>query len=138
MDWFSMFVSAVASLVSPDRVCCVGLLGDLDDVRAEAFATADPRLLDRVYAPDSAARDADAATIRAYEQRGAHVTGAELVVLSCRVKNASAERIRLDVVDRLGSARVVWADGMSRALPRDLPTKRTVTLVRTADGWRIA
>ncbi|MEO6604781.1 MAG: hypothetical protein ABIN55_04135, partial [Aeromicrobium sp.] len=138
MEWFLVWLSTLASLLASDELRWAGELGDLDGVRAKAFATADPDLLDRVYVAGSAALDADAAMIRAYEQRGARVTGAELLVLSCRVRDASAERIRLEVIDRLAPARVVWADGTSRALPRDLPTKRTVTLVRTADGWRIS
>ena len=49
----------------------------------------------------------------------------------------SGTRVRLDVVDQLGPARVAWDDGGSTDLPRDQPTRRTVTLVSTADGWRI-
>ncbi len=133
-----MWLAAVASLVAPDRVCCDGLLGGLDHIRAEAFATSDQALLDHVYAPRSTARTADAAVIRAYERRGAHVTGADLIVMSCQVDDVAASRVRLAVIDRLAPARVVWADGTSRALPRDLPTRRTVTLVHTSEGWRIA
>ena len=137
MEWFTLWLAAVASLLAPDDLRWAGVLGELDDVRAEAFATAEPALLDQVYVPGSTAGDADTALIRDYERRGAHVIGADLIVLSCQVAEVTDRRVRLDVIDRLGPARVVWADGTSRSLPRDLPTKRTVTLVRTADGWRI-
>ena len=63
--------------------------------------------------------------------------GADLTLLSCTVKRSSAHRVVLDVVDQLSEARAVWADGSTRALPRDLPTRRVVTLVKTRAGWRI-
>lgn len=113
-------------------------LSELDAVRAEAFATSDPTLLDRVYVRGSEARDVDAATIANYRERGGRVVGADLWVISCRVQAASGSRARLDVVDRLRSARIVWKDGSATALPQDEPSRRVVTLVRTADGWRIA
>ena len=138
MEWFPVWLAAVVSLMASDDIRWAGVLGELDDIRAEAFAASDPALLDRVYAPRSRARAADAATIRDYERRGARVTGADLILVSCRVEEATAGRVELEVIDRLGPARVVWADGTSRALPRDLPTRRAVTLVRTPDGWRIA
>ena len=138
MDWFPALLAALASILGSDDLRWAGVLSDLDDVRAEAFATADPEILDRVYVSGSAARDVDAARIRDYQLRGAHVVGADLIVLSCHVKDASADRVSLDVIDRLAAADVVWADGTTRALPRDLPTQRVVMLVRTADGWRIA
>lgn len=137
MDWISVLVATVATLLGSDDLHWAGVLGELDDVRAEAFANGDTARLDEVYAPSSTGRDADAAMISAYANRGARVTGADLVLLSCRVTSSSADEVRLDVVDRLGASRIVWDDGTSRALPRDQPTRRVVTLVRTADGWRI-
>ena len=46
-------------------------------------------------------------------------------------------RVWLEVVDRLG-ARIVWTDGSVTALPRDEPTRRVISLVRTTEGWRIS
>ncbi len=138
MDWWSLWATALVSLVASDELRWAGVLGELDDVRAEAFASSQPSLLDRVYAPDSAGAKADAAMIRDYQRRGAHVVGADMVLLSCRVAHTSADRVRLNIIDRLAASRVVWADGATRSLPSDLPTKRVVTLVRTGDGWRIA
>lgn len=138
MDWFSVLVSALASLVASDEVRWAAALGEVDEIRAGAFATGRPELLDQAYAPDSSARDVDAALIGSYEGRGGRVVGADLVVLSCKIVRASADRVTLDIVDRLAEAKVVWADGTTRSLPRDLPTRRVVTLVRTGDDWRIA
>jgi hypothetical protein len=79
----------------------------------------------------------DSSTIKAYAERGGRITGAELTLLWFRVVHSSKRRVELVVIDRLAAARVVWADGSSRSLPRDLPTKHVITLVRTAAGWRI-
>lgn len=115
-------------------------LAALDAVRAEAFTTADPDLLGEVYTPRSAARRADAAAIGDYAARGGRVVGAGLRVLAGRVVEQSERRVRLDVVDQLPPARVEWADGSVTVLPRDRPTRRSITLVLAGgDGdWRIA
>ncbi|WP_332641817.1 hypothetical protein [Aeromicrobium sp.] len=137
MDWFVAWVAAIAALATSDDVRWAGVLGGLDDVRAEAFASADPELLGEVYVRGSSARASDAELIRDYERRGARVMGADLIVLSCKVGHASTDRVRLEVVDRLAEAHVEWDDGTTRTLPRDLPTRRVVTLMLTAHGWRI-
>lgn len=137
MNWLSVLLALLGSLASSPQLHWAAVLGGLDEARAAAFSAGDRAMLDRVYARDSSGRDVDAAAIRAYARRGGHVTGAQLTLLSCRIENSSPGRVRLVVIDRLAAARVVWADGSSRALPRDLPTKHLVTLVRTADGWRI-
>lgn len=137
MDWFPVLIAAVTSLLGSDDLRWAGVLGGLDDVRARAFAHADPQLLDQVYASTSTGRADDAAIIRDYASRGARVLGADLVLVSCRVRSLTPQRVSLDVVDRLGAARVAWADGTIRELPRDRPTRRVVTLVRTPAGWRI-
>ncbi|MEJ7633329.1 hypothetical protein [Aeromicrobium sp.] len=138
MDWLWVVIIAMrAASPAPDDRWATRLT-ELDDVRAEAFAAGDPDLLDGVYAQGSRARVVDSATIADYRRRGARVVDAELRVLSCRVLGASRSRARLDVVDRLGPARIVWDDGSSTALPRDEPSRRIVHLVQTREGWRVA
>ncbi|MDR7087220.1 hypothetical protein J2X11_002059 [Aeromicrobium panaciterrae] len=137
MDWILAWVAAIAALAGSDEVHWAGVLGELDDVRAQAFANADPALLSEAYVRASSARKADAALIRDYRSRGAQVVGADFIVLSCKVKSASADRVSLIVVDRLAPAHVEWDDGTTRRLPRDLPTRRVVTLILTSHGWRI-
>ena len=138
MDWLWVLIAIVrAASPAPDDQWATRLSG-LDEVRAEAFATTDAGLLDRVYVRGSRAAEADARTIADYRERGGRILGAELRVISCRVLSASSSRARLDVIDRLGPARVVWADGSATELPRDEPSRRVITLVRTSEGWRIA
>jgi len=138
MDWLWVLIAVLrAASPAPEDQWATRLSG-LDEVRAEAFATADAGLLDRVYARGSRAAAADARTIASYRGRGGRILAADLRVISCRVRSASASRARLDVIDRLGEARVVWADGSVSELPRDEPSRRLITLVRTNEGWRIA
>ncbi|MDX6278675.1 MAG: hypothetical protein QOJ72_2803 [Nocardioidaceae bacterium] len=137
MNWLSVLITLLSSLASSPTVHWSGVLEDLDRDRAEAFAAGDPSMLDRVYAPGSASAQVDAAAIRAYAKRGGRVAGADLTLLSCRVRYSSRRRVDLVVLDRLAAAKLVWADGTSRTLPRDLPTKHHITLVRTSGGWRI-
>lgn len=138
MDWLWVLIAAVRAVSPAPEDQWATRLTELDQIRAEAFATTDTGLLDRVYVRGSRALAADAGTIADYEARGGRVVGAELRVISCRVLAASSSRARLDVVDRLGPARIVWADGSATELPRDEPSRRVITLVRTTDGWRIA
>ncbi len=138
MEWLWVLLVAVRA-VSPsaDDQWAVRL-AELDHVREQAFASADPRLLRDVYADGSGARRADARLIASYGRRGGRVVGAELRVLDCRVLWAGRARVRLEVVDQLGPAHVRWDDGSVTALPRDRPTRRVITLVRADGGWRIA
>lgn len=118
-----------------DPECLV--LGGLDAVRTRAFVTGDEAALADVYIDEQAAR-ADLTVLRSYRERGLRLDGMRLVRASCRVTNRSAERVTLDVVDRLGPTWVESADGMRRELPRDRPTRRAVVLARVDDVWRIA
>jgi hypothetical protein len=138
MDWLWVLIAAVRAVSPVPADQWATRLGELDEVRAEAFAAADARLLDDAYVRRSRAMQVDAATIDDYRRRGGRVVGAEMRVISCRVLAASSSRARLEVVDRLGPARIVWSDGSATVLPHDEPSRRVITLVRTAEGWRIA
>ena len=112
------------------------LLG-LDLHRAAAFAAGDPARLDHVYASPDAASD-DAEIIAAYAERGARLEGVLLQVDRVTVSERSDRRVRLDVTDRLGPARVRWSDDALTTLPSDRPTRHVVVLVMTDGGWRIS
>lgn len=138
MDWVWVVVMALRAGSPADDDRWATVLAELDRSRETAFAHADPRRLEEAYVRGSAAEAVDARTISRYASRGGRVVGARLRVLTCRVVEASARRARLDVVDRLGPARVVWDDGTTTPLPQDRPTRRVVTLTRTSEGWRVA
>jgi hypothetical protein len=137
MNWLSALLALLSSLAASPTVHWAAVLGELDHARAAAFAAGDRSLLDRVYARGSTSAEVDAAAIRAYAKRGGRIAGADLTLLSTRVEESSPRRVRLVVVDRLAAAKVRWPDGSSRMLPRDLPTRHHITLVRTPEGWRI-
>ena len=113
------------------------LLGGLDAGRTQAFVTGDEARLRDVYVDERAAR-ADAEVLRSYRERGLRLEGMVLVRESCRVTDRARGSITLDVVDHLGPTWVRTEDGRRRDLPRDRPTRRTVALERTDDGWRVA
>ncbi len=102
MDWLWVLIAAVRAVSPAPEDEWATRLSQLDEVRAEAFATTDAGALDGVYVRGSRALALDAATIADYRERGGRVVGADLRVISCRVLAASSSRARLDVVDRLG------------------------------------
>lgn len=138
MNWlWVLIVLARQASPAPDDQWAARLAA-LDSVRQRAFAGADPHLLDKVYSAGSEALADDAATIRAYARRDGRIVGAELRILSCRVIAAGRDETRLEVVDVLSPAQVEWQDGTTTELPRDRPSRRIVTLERSASGWRIS
>ena len=118
-----------------DPECLV--LGGLDSARAQAFVSGDAQRLREVYADDHAA-GADVEVLHSYDKRGLRLDGMQLVRESCHVSDRSERRLTLDVVDRLGPTTARTADGHRRVLPRDRPTRRSVVLTQTEDGWRVA
>jgi hypothetical protein len=137
----SLLLSVVAVLAAllgdADRDVACLVLGGLDLSRAAAFATGDAGRLASVYVTGQAA-EPDAAAVTSYRERGVRVIGAVMHRRSCDVVSRSADRIELDVVDRLGPAVAVRQSGLASPLPRDLPTRHQIVLVRTTAGWRIA
>lgn len=136
-SWFAALVGWWATLLGPgdaDPECL--LLGRLDALRTQALVAGDSRALADVYASDELHRR-DADLLADYAARGLRLDGAAQLRLSCAVVRADAGRVELDVVDRLGPTRVVSAEA-AQWLPADAPTRRTVVLTETADGWRVA
>lgn len=107
----------------------VDVLRAWDEHRSEAWASGDVAGLRSLYTAGAAAGRADAAMLRAWEERGLRVTGMEMQLLSVQVRRRTADRLVLDVVDRLvGGAH----------LPADRPTRHVVTLRVVAGEWRVA
>lgn len=138
MDWLWTILIAVRGLSTAPGDEWAVRLAELDRAREAAFAAAEPARLDDVYVRHSSGLRADAAAIEAYSRRGGRVVGAELRILSCRVVRATHDRVQLEVIDQLAPATVVWDDGSLTRLPRDQPSRRSLTVVHTDDGWRIA
>ncbi len=135
-SWFAALAATCATLLGPgdaDPQCL--LLGRLDAVRTQALVTGEVARLSEVYASETL-RDGDRTLLDDYAARGLRLEGAAQLRLSCAVVDVEPDRVVLDVVDRLGPTRVVGVAG-SQALPKDAPTRRTVVLVLTDDGWRV-
>jgi len=137
MDWWWTVLALTAHLGPGEDDRWARVLTGLDLQRAVALHTADATALRGVYASEAAAAD-DADLIDAYRARGGRLEGAVLRVEQVDVRRAVDDEVVLDVVDRLGPARVRWDDGSATALPADEPTRRRVVLRWTDDGWRIS
>lgn len=126
------------AVVTP-RAAPVGpaVLRSWDARRAAAWARADVAGLQALYVPGSVAGRRDVAMLRAWAARGLRVRGMRMQVLAVDVVHRRSGRLVLTVTDRLARA-VAVGHGVRRALPRDVPSSRTVTLVRQAETWRVA
>ena len=114
------------------------MLDRLDAHRARAYALVRPRILHRVYLPDSRVLASDRHMLRAWTRRGAAVTGVRLRVLAVSRLPSPGRSVRLRVVDRLARTTARLGTGERIALPHDEPTAHVVVLRRTSEGWRIA
>jgi len=139
MDWISWWCAVLLAApfaVAPDDPAAA-LLHGLDGVRAEAFRTGDASVLKSVYPERSELLEADTRLLRTYTDRGMTLRGGRIELLATDVVRHDRSEVVLDVVERLGPTRVVLDGGGTRVLPRDLPSRRRVTLRDTAEGWRI-
>jgi hypothetical protein len=110
--------------------------------RADAFARADPSLLDEVYADGSPLLPADYAAVRALAEAGERVDGFLPRVEAVTGVDAAGDRVRLQLRDGWDDYTVVSAaepDGPPlRAGPRRETGAAVLDLVPVPGGWRIA
>jgi len=118
----------------------LSILRAWDQARAQAWHAGSIPALGRLYSSGSAAGAHDRAMLTAYLERGLVVDGMRTQVLSATVREAGATRLVVVVTDRLANATAVSRADPSRrwALPRDVPTTRTVSLVRREGRWLVA
>ncbi len=114
------------------------VLTGFDLIRSEAFQQGRADLLQRVYAPGSPLLGEDRRMIDSYADRDIHIDDLRMEIVSADLVERGSRRVRLDVVDRLLLTRVLLPDGSVRDLPQDQPTRHTIELRLTADGWRIS
>jgi hypothetical protein len=127
--------ATVAQVETPDWPV---LLDELDAVRAEAFATADPARLDGVYAPDAPGLTADRALVEQLAVAGQTASGVRHEVREVEQLDVGADTARLRVVDVLAGYEVRDAAGavVTRTAERD-KSAFVVELIRTPAGWRL-
>ncbi|WP_375003030.1 hypothetical protein [Aeromicrobium sp. CTD01-1L150] len=136
-NWLLSLAALLGTLVGggdEDLECL--RLGALDAVRVLALTTGEPGRLSEVYVSDDAVA-ADRALMADYSERGLALRGGALERLECRLIQRREDRVRLEVVDRLGPTWVMDTDGRRRELPRAAAERRVVTLVESEGRWRI-
>ena len=115
----------------------VAVLDAWDVRRAAAWSRGDPAALRSLYVAGSAAGRADVRMLRAWVDRGLRVRAMRMQVLDAELVTRTADRIVLDVTDRLARA-VAAGGGAEIRLPGDAASTRTVVLRRRAGEWRVA
>lgn len=123
-------LAAFAVLLLPWAGRCDALAA-LDVARGAAWATGDAGLLASVYA--RGAGEDDVARLQAWRQRDATVQHMRMLRSSCRASGATT----VEVVERLGPAVAVLADGRRRPLPEDGWDRRVIDLQHRDGRWRI-
>lgn len=113
------------------------VLADWDARRATAWADGDVAALRDLYVAGSPTGRADARMLSAYVERGLRVEGLATQVLALEVINESADSLTVKVTDRLAGGDVV-GESVSRRLPRDRATTRTLVLKRVEGVWLVA
>jgi hypothetical protein len=118
------------------------VLSELDALRSSAFAECDERLLERVYAPGSAAFNADRSRLAELSAVGASASGLRLTLLDVtedKDLSASDGRVVLSVVDELPDYTLVGPDGVEQHRTGRGRATWLVTLQEVEEGqWRIA
>jgi hypothetical protein len=137
MSVLAVWISLMSTLfgAADDPECYA--LGGLDIARAEALADANLTDLRSLYAHSVAAAP-DARLLKRYAARGLRVVGAGMVRGECRVVARAAERVELDVRERLAPTWAVSHTGIATPLPRDELSRHRVVLTGGAGHWRIA
>jgi hypothetical protein len=131
--------TAPATGAAPDAAAlrAVDVLESWDRSRAAAYSSGDVAALRRLYVRGAAAGREDIRVLREYVERGLAVRDLELQRSAVEVLDSTEQRLRVEVVERLGGA-TVEAAGTEVALPRDRPERRVVTLVRDERRWQVA
>jgi hypothetical protein len=115
------------------------VVGQLDANRAMAFSRADPALLGAVYATGSAPLAADARAINGLRAEGAVAEGVRHDLRRVQVIAASATTADLEVIDRMGTYRVLGDAGrVLRQVPAGSDGRVRIVLVAFGGHWLIS
>ena len=110
----------------------------LDDARARAFVQGDARPLEAVYAPGSPALAHDLALLHALQGSRSRASGLRFEVLEARRTSGRADRVELQVVDRLLPYHVLDGRGRVREAREGRGVQHwDLTLQRIGGEWRV-
>ncbi|MCU1590664.1 MAG: serine/threonine protein kinase, partial [Frankiales bacterium] len=114
------------------------VLDGLDASRAAAFAHADPAPLAQVYAAGSPLLTADRAAVARLHATGRTARGVRHTVRTVTVSSYDGTTATLRTVDVLAAYEVMDASGrVAQRTAARLPAAFVVTVVSTAQGWRL-
>ncbi len=123
---------------APDQAWRTVLAG-LNVKRSQAFERDDEAALAAVYQVGSALYVQDLQSLREVAGRGAHTTPLTTHILDLEVRQQGTDQTVLRVTDQLDAYNFLDAAGKVLAhKDGEQPKRGDVTLVRTADGWRIS
>jgi hypothetical protein len=114
-----------------------GVLGGLDTIRQQAFATDDPTRLGAVYAPGTAALSDDRRQLAAVSGGGARAVGVHHDIAAIRVVRAGTTQTVLDVRQALAGYQLQHGS-QQESRPATAAKHYRVTLVATGHSWRIS
>lgn len=126
-----------ATAAAPDRTVPIAALRAWDAARADAWVDGDTAALRALYTATSRSGRADRRLLAAYDARELRVRGLAVQRASVEVVHRSADRLVLQVTDRLTGGWVRTAAGERVDLPRDRWSARRVVLAARGDGWRV-
>ena len=140
MDWLAILamvmLSHAVSVPAQDRWPAV--LEGLDAIRSQAFEEGRSDDLAFVHPEGSLLLQRDKALLASYVRRGVDIERMRMRLIDSHVTSVSSRRVTMSVTDQLVEARIGLSDGTVRDLPRDQPTRRTIELTLTGQGWRIS
>ena len=115
------------------------VLGRLDAMRTQAFASGDVALLRATYVEGSSPFERDAAALRELAAAGVHTVGLGLMIDKIEVVRAAEDEAVLRVTDRMPGYQLVSADGsVAEVRPARGPATWLVTVRGGETAWRIA
>lgn len=123
--------SAAGEATDPVRV-----LRAWDRRRARAWERGKVRVLRDLYLEGSRTGRRDAAMLQQYVDRGLTVHGLETQLITVEEVRRSADRLVLEVTDRIAGATVVGEEGKT-GLPTDRASRRRVELRLVAGRWLV-
>lgn len=140
MDWLAILAMVMLSqaVAGPAQDRWPAVLEGFDAIRSQAFESGRSDLLKSVYPEGSMLLQRDKALLASYLGRGVDIQKMRMQLIDTRVTSARPRRVTMDVTDQLVGARIALPDGTVRDLPHDRPTRRTIALSLTPQGWRIS
>lgn len=130
-------VARVTSAAAPDRIAPLAVLAEWDVARAEAWGDGDPAALRALYTGSSRSGLADRRLLAAYAGRGLRLHDLAVQRASVEVVRRTADRLVLQVTDRVTGGWATTASGERVDLPRDRWSVRRVVLVDRRGDWRV-